>query len=96
MMERFRGFLGGIVRFGQEHGQFRANVAPAIAAQAYAGAIIGAEIQYYQDPKRFDLAATIDACVEQYVGWLTVPALNGRRTTVVPTRSTPRRRARRS
>ena len=52
---------------------------PAIAAEVYAGAIMGAEIQYYQDPKGFDLAATLDAFVDQYVGWLSAPAPNGAR-----------------
>ena len=41
---------------------------------------MGAEIQYYQDPKGFDLAATLDAFVDQYVGWLSAPASNGARS----------------
>ncbi|MFI5394575.1 MAG: TetR/AcrR family transcriptional regulator [Candidatus Binatia bacterium] len=67
MMQRFREFLESIVRRGQKAGQFRADVDPAVAAEVYAGAIMGAEIQYYQDPKKFDLAATIAAFVEQYI-----------------------------
>src|SRR5438477_257776 len=43
-----------------------------------AGATMGAEMQYYQDPKGFDLAATFDAFVDQHVAWLSAPA---RRTT---------------
>jgi AcrR family transcriptional regulator len=78
MMHRFREFLRDIVRSGQEHGEFRADVDANVAAEVYAGAIMGAEIQYYQDPKGFDLAATIDAFVKQYVGWLAAPASNGR------------------
>ena len=70
MMHRFREFLREIVRLGQKQGEFRADIDPAVAAEVYAGAIMGAEIQYYQDPKGFDLAATIDAFVEQYIGWL--------------------------
>jgi TetR/AcrR family transcriptional regulator, acrAB operon repressor len=77
MMHRFREFLRDIVRLGQERGEFRAEVDPAVAAEVYAGAVMGAEIQYYQDPARFDLAATIDTFVQQYIGWLTVPAANG-------------------
>jgi len=80
MMERFRGFLRDIIRHGQERGQFRADVAPAIAAEVYAGAVMGAEIQYYQDPKRFDLATTLETFVEQYIGWLTAAGHNGART----------------
>jgi len=85
MMKRFRGFLRDIVRRGQRHGEFRRAVDPAVAAEVYAGAIMGAEIQYYQDPKRFDLATTIDTFIRQYVGWLAAPSRNGR----------PRRRPRR-
>jgi len=77
MMHRFRTFLRDIVGRGQQHGAFRADVDPALAAEVYAGAIMGAEIQYYQDPKEFDLAATIDAFVEQYIRWLSTAAGNG-------------------
>jgi AcrR family transcriptional regulator len=77
MMQRFRHFLGGIVRLGQETKQFRTGVDARLAAEVYAGAVMGAEIQYYQDPKRFDLAATLDAFVDQYVTWLSAAA-NGR------------------
>jgi TetR/AcrR family transcriptional regulator, acrAB operon repressor len=78
MMQRFREFVRDIVRRGQEHGEFRRDVDANVAAEVYAGAIMGAEIQYYQDPKGFDLRATIDAFVQQYVGWLAAPASNGR------------------
>jgi TetR/AcrR family acrAB operon transcriptional repressor len=81
MMQRFRTFLADIVRRGQKDGEFRADVKPAVAAEVYAGAIMGAEIQYYQDPKGFDLVATIDAFIEQYVRWLSIPASNGRAAT---------------
>ncbi len=70
MMKRFRGFLHAIVRGGQRRGQFRKSIDAAVAAEVFAGAIMGAEIQYYQDPKAFDLAATVDAFVEQYILWL--------------------------
>jgi TetR/AcrR family acrAB operon transcriptional repressor len=77
MMHRFREFLAGIVRRGQQNGELRGDIDAAVAAEVYAGAIMGAEIQYYQDPKGFDLAATLDAFVDQYIGWLSVPASNG-------------------
>ncbi|MGD0948842.1 MAG: TetR/AcrR family transcriptional regulator [Candidatus Binatia bacterium] len=70
MMQRFREFLKSIVQRGQRAGQFRRDVKATIAAEVFAGAIIGAEIQYYQDPEKIDLAATLAAFVEQYVGWL--------------------------
>ncbi len=73
MMKRFRGFLYAIVRDGQQRGQFRKDVDAAVAAEVFAGAIMGAEIQYYQDPKAFDLAATVDAFLEQYIHWLRAP-----------------------
>ena len=63
MMQRFREFLKSIVQRGQKSGQFRRDVDAAIAAEVYAGAIMGAEIQYYQDPKTINLAATIAAFV---------------------------------
>jgi TetR/AcrR family acrAB operon transcriptional repressor len=74
MMQRFREFLKSIVQRGQKSGQFRRGVDTAIAAEVYAGAIMGAEIQYYQDPKRINLAATLAAFVQQYVGWLSSTA----------------------
>ena len=70
MMQRFRGFLRDIVEFGQRQGTFRADVSAAVAADVYAGAVMGAEIQYYQDPESFDLEGTGDAFLDQYVAWL--------------------------
>src|SRR3990172_10260205 len=40
MMHRFREFLRTIVRGGQDSGQFRADIDPAVAAEVYAGAIM--------------------------------------------------------
>ena len=96
MMQGFREFLKSIVQRGQKSGQFRRDVDAAIAAEVYAGAIMGAEIQYYQDPKRINLAATIAAFVQQYVGWLSstaVPVKAGRRPAV--SSATAKREARR-
>lgn len=70
MMQRFRGFLRDIVEFGQSRGAFRGDVSASVAADVYAGAVMGAEIQYYQDPDSFDLQGTVDAFLDQYVGWL--------------------------
>jgi AcrR family transcriptional regulator len=77
MMQRFRDFLRRIVHLGQQRGEFRTDIDTAVAAEVYAGAIMGAEIQYYQDPKGFDLAATIAAFIEQYVAWLSGRAATG-------------------
>lgn len=79
MMHRFRDFLGDIVRRGQEHGQFRPDIDAALAAQVFAGAVMGSEIQYYQEPQGIDLGATVETFVEQYIGWLSAPATAGRR-----------------
>jgi AcrR family transcriptional regulator len=70
MMHRFRRFLGGIITAGQERGQFRSAVDARVAAEVFSGAIMGAEIQYYQDPQHFTLSATLDAFVEQFLAWL--------------------------
>ncbi|MBI1816031.1 MAG: TetR/AcrR family transcriptional regulator [Deltaproteobacteria bacterium] len=70
MMQRFRTFLRTLVQSGQRHGEFRPNVDAAVAAEVYAGAVMGAEIQYYQDTKAISLQATLDAFIEQYLGWL--------------------------
>ena len=85
MMQRFRSFLTSIVRRGQHAGQFRADADAEVAAEVYAGAIMGAEIQYYQDPTGINLAATIAAFVEQYIGWLsgTAASAPARRRPVV-------------
>lgn len=88
MMQRFRGFLAGIVQSGQDHRQFRADVDPRLAAQVFAGAVMGAEIQYYQDPKHFDLDRALDAYLEQFLGWLSRPATNGNGPTRRRTRRT--------
>jgi len=77
MMHRFRDFLGGIITAGRQRGQFRRDVDAAVAAEVFTGAIMGAEIQYYQDPQHFTLSATLDAFVEQFLEWLTARAAAG-------------------
>ena len=70
MMQRFRAFLTGIIEIGQKQGTFRADVSAITAAGVYAGAVMGAEIQYYQDPKATDLEGMLKAFVDQYLMWL--------------------------
>ncbi len=72
MMQRFRGFLGEVIKAGQGQGIFRSDTDPAQAAAVYAGAVMGAEIQYYQDPQGFDLEGTVNAFLEQYLASLEV------------------------
>jgi AcrR family transcriptional regulator len=72
MMTRFRTFLRGIIEVGQSQGVFRADVSAITAAGVYAGAVMGAEIQYYQDPEQVDLAEQLGTFLEQYLTWLAV------------------------
>ncbi len=70
MMRRFRAYLAGIIEIGQRAGAFRAEVSPAIAAGVYAGAVMGAEIEYYQDPQQVDLGAHLHVFLDSYLAWL--------------------------
>jgi AcrR family transcriptional regulator len=70
MMRRFRAFLTSIIEVGQERGVFRADVSAVTAAGVYAGAVMGAEIEYYQDPESIDLERTLDTFLDQYCSWL--------------------------
>jgi len=77
MMHRFRGFVREIIEFRQCQGVFRRDVDGTTAASVFAGAIMGAEIQYYQDPEGFDLEGTLATFLEQYVGSLRPAAASG-------------------
>jgi len=71
ILRRFRSYLAGIVRVGQEQGVFRRDVDAGLAAQLFAGGVIGAELQHYQDPDRVDLARAMDGVVAQVMALLT-------------------------
>lgn len=73
MMHRFRAFLRGIIEVGQQQGVFRSDVSPATAAGVYAGAVMGAEIEYYQDPAEVDLGEHLRTFLESYLTWLAAP-----------------------
>jgi AcrR family transcriptional regulator len=80
ILRRFRSYLAGIVRVGQEQGVFRRDVDPALAAQLFAGGVIGAELQHYQDAERVDLAVTMQGVVAEVMALLTNPSeANARR-----------------
>ena len=79
MMHRFRAFLRSIIEVGQRQGLFRADVCAITAAGVYAGAVMGAEIEYYQDPDRIDLRQHLRAFLEQYLAWLAAPPRSSRR-----------------
>lgn len=74
MMRRFRAFLRSIIEVGQRQGVFRADVSAITAAGVYAGAVMGAEIEYYQDPDRVDLKEHLGTFLDQYLAWLAAPA----------------------
>ncbi|HSP97629.1 MAG TPA: TetR/AcrR family transcriptional regulator [Candidatus Dormibacteraeota bacterium] len=74
MMRRFRAFLRGIIEVGQRQGIFRADVSAATAAGVYAGAVMGAEIEYYQDPTAIDLCEHLQTFLDSYLTWLASPA----------------------
>lgn len=74
VLRLMRSYLADVVRRGQEAGTFRGDVEASRAAAAIAGAIMGAEIQHYQDPEEIDLRAVLDTLVEQLVSWLAPPA----------------------
>jgi TetR/AcrR family acrAB operon transcriptional repressor len=80
MMQRFRSFLSGVIRDGQRRGEFRSDADPRLAAELFAGAVMGAEIQYYQDPAHFDLRRALETYSEQFVQWL-APSPRSRRAT---------------
>ncbi len=79
MMRRFRAFLRGIIEVGQRQGVFRADVSAITAAGVYAGAVMGAEIEYYQDPEHIDLGEHLRTFLDQYLTWLAGPARRARR-----------------
>lgn len=71
ILRRFRSYLAGIVRVGQEQGVFRRDIEPTLAAQLFAGGVIGAELQHYQDAERVDLALAMQGVVDQLMALLT-------------------------
>jgi TetR/AcrR family acrAB operon transcriptional repressor len=70
MMIRFRAFLANTVRIGQNEKVFRKNADPDLAARLFVSAIVGNEIQYYQDPRAMDLGSTMHAAADELCEWL--------------------------
>jgi AcrR family transcriptional regulator len=71
ILRRMRYFLADVVRRGQDGGAVRRDVDPEQTAAVIAGAIMGAEIQHYQDPEEVDLRRVLDTLVVQLADWLT-------------------------
>ena len=69
-LRRMRAFLADVVRRGQDVGGVRSDVLPDEAAALVVSAIMGAEIQHYQDPERIDLRAVLDLELRQLGEWL--------------------------
>jgi TetR/AcrR family acrAB operon transcriptional repressor len=79
MLRRFRSFHRFLIRQGQERGLFRKDVDVAVASELFVSGILGAEIQYYQDPQSIDVVKTLESHVEQFLAWLVVPRATARR-----------------
>ena len=73
-MRRFREFLGNTVTIGQAKGVFRKDVDAALAAQLFVAAVMGTELQYYQDPQDIRLRESMHAVADQFCSWLAAPA----------------------
>jgi len=69
-LRRMRAFLSDVVRRGQDAGDVRTDVLPDEAAALVVSAIMGAEIQHYQDPDKIDLRAVLDLQLRQLGEWL--------------------------
>ncbi|GBD24807.1 HTH-type transcriptional repressor KstR2 [bacterium HR30] len=70
MMGRFRAFVANLIEQGKKRGRFRSDVDSQLAAGMFAGAVMGLEIQYYQDPASFDLRRALEESCEQFLAWL--------------------------
>ncbi len=67
MMNRFRQYLIDIIEAGKKSGRFRQGVDATLAAQVYAATLMGAEIQYYQDPENVDLSRILETFLDQFI-----------------------------
>jgi len=70
ILRRMRFFLADVVRRGQAAGRVRSDIDAEETAALIAGAIMGAEIQHYQDPQEVDLRRVLDTLVAQLADWL--------------------------
>lgn len=73
MLRRFRSFHRHLIRAGQERRTFRDDLDPAVAAETFVSGILGAEVQYYQDPDAVDIERSLDSHVEQFLAWASAP-----------------------
>ena len=68
MMRRFRAFLAQLISRGQEQGLFRNDADPESVAAGYTSAVLGAEIQFYQDPENFPFELSLDSYLDRLIG----------------------------
>lgn len=80
MMRRFRAFVADLIERGKQCGGFRSDVDSPLAAGMFAGAVMGMEIQYYQDPASFDLRRALEESCEQFIAWLQPPRSQTKRS----------------
>jgi len=74
MMRRFRAFLRNLIRQAQADGLFRADADAEAVAESYTSSVLGAEIQFYQDPERFDFERSVGVYLDQLMEDLARPA----------------------
>ncbi len=70
MLQRFRAFHRRVIRDGQETGLFRKDVDVGRAAETFVAGILGAEVQFYQDPESTDLRQSCDMHADQFLAWI--------------------------
>jgi hypothetical protein len=74
MMRRFRAFLRNLIQEGQKNGEVGESADATAIAAAYTSNILGAEIQFYQDPERFAFRESIERFLDQLMADLSVGA----------------------
>ncbi len=74
MMRRFRGYVRNLIKDAQERDLFRTDRDPRAVAAGYVSWILGAEVQFYQDPQHFDFRAAMEVFLEQLISDLRSPA----------------------
>jgi len=72
MLRRFRTLPHHLIKLGQNDGLFRADVDAALAAETFVAGILGAEVQFYQDPELVDVRRSCEMHADQFLAWLSV------------------------
>ncbi|RMD83298.1 MAG: TetR/AcrR family transcriptional regulator [Candidatus Dadabacteria bacterium] len=64
MMRRFRAFLRNLIQQGIAQGRFRRDIDAEAVAASYTSSVLGAEIQFYQDPERFAFEESVETAID--------------------------------